>query len=111
MQAASDIFLGWTTGPAGDYYVRQLRDAKVSVVLETFDESMFASYAKACGRNLARAHAKSGEAAAIAGQLGKSREFDEAIAAYAKAYADLTERDYAALKLAVKAGKIEVYIE
>jgi uncharacterized protein (DUF2252 family) len=111
MQAASDIFLGWTTGPAGDYYVRQLRDAKISPDVETFDKDMFRSYAKVCGWNLARAHAKSGDAGAIAGYLGKSHEFDEAIAAFAKAYADLTERDHAALKSAITSGRIEVYVE
>jgi uncharacterized protein (DUF2252 family) len=111
MQAASDIFLGWTTGPAGDYYVRQLRDAKIGPNVETFDQEMFRVYAKACGWNLARAHAKSGDSGTIAGYLGKSDEFDEAIADFAAAYADQTKRDHAALKTAVKSGKIKVYIE
>jgi uncharacterized protein (DUF2252 family) len=111
MQAASDIFLGWTTGPSGDYYVRQLRDAKISPNVETFDESLFQAYAKACGWNLARAHAKSGNSWALAGYLGKSDEFDEAIADFADGYADQTERDHGELKAAVKSGKIEVYNE
>jgi uncharacterized protein (DUF2252 family) len=111
MQAASDIFLGWTTGPAGDYYVRQLRDAKIGPNVETFDQEMFRVYAKACGWNLARAHAKSGDSSAIVSYLGKSDEFDEAIRDFAPAYADQTERDHTALKKAVKSGKIEVYIE
>jgi hypothetical protein len=109
MQAASDIFLGWTSGPSGDFYVRQLRDAKIGANVETFDESVFEAYAKACGWNLARAHAKSGNSWALAGYLGKSREFDEAICDFAKAYADQTVRDYDALKAAVKSGRIEAY--
>ncbi len=111
MKAASDIFLGWTTGPNGEFYVRQLRDAKIAPNVETFDEGLFEAYARACGWNLARAHAKSGNARILSGYLGKSDEFDEAIADFASAYADLAERDHAALKSAVKAGKIEVYTE
>jgi hypothetical protein len=111
MQAASDIFLGWTTGPGGDYYVRQLRDAKISARIETFDETLFEAYAHACGWNLARAHAKSGNAWTLRGYLGKSDAFDEALAAFANAYADQAERDYAALKSAVKSGAIEAYTE
>lgn len=111
MQAASDIFLGWTSGPSGDFYVRQLRDAKVSANIETFDESLFEAYAKACGWNLARAHAKSGNPWGLAGYLGKSSEFDDAIAGFAVAYAEQTERDHGALKSAVRDGRVEVYSE
>ena len=111
MQAASDIFLGWTSGPSGDFYVRQLRDAKMGAYVETFDESLFEAYAKACGWNLARAHAKSGNSWALAGYLGKSREFDDAICDFAKAYADQTVRDHDALKAAVKSGKIDAFTE
>ena len=111
MQAASDIFLGWTTGPAGDFYVRQLRDAKISANIETFDEAMFTAYARACGWNLARAHAKSGDGWTMSGYLGKGDSFDEAIAAFAKAYSDLAERDHALLKAAVKSGKLEAFVE
>lgn len=111
MQAASDIFLGWATGRAGDYYVRQLRDAKISPLVETFDAPMLAIYAKLCGRNLARAHAKSGDAPTLAAYLGKSDEFDEAIATFSMTYADQMERDHAALKAAASAGTIEVYLE
>lgn len=109
MQAASDIFLGWTTAPAGDFYVRQLRDAKIGPLVETFDAPSFLMFADACGWNLARAHAKSGNVWTISGYLGKSDEFDEAIAAFSCTYADLAERDHAELKKAVKAGKVEVY--
>lgn len=111
MQAASDMFLGWTSGPAGDFYVRQLRDAKISPIIENFNEEMFLAYAQACGRNLARAHAKSGNAWAIRGYLGKSDAFDDAIAQFADAYADQTERDHAELRAQVRAGKIAVYVE
>ena len=111
MQAASDIFLGWTTGPGGEFYVRQLRDAKIGADLEIFDEPMFQLYAKACGGNLARAHAKSGNARTIGAYLGKSDDFDEALAVFARAYAERTERDHAALKAAARAGKIEIYTE
>ena len=111
MQAASDIFLGWTTGPAGDLYVRQLRDAKISPMIENFDETMFTAYARACGRNLARAQAKSGNAWAIRGYLGKSDAFDIAIASFAKSYADQTEVDHAELKRQVQAGMVEALQE
>jgi NAD(P)H-dependent flavin oxidoreductase YrpB (nitropropane dioxygenase family) len=72
---------------------------------------MFHAFARACGSNLARAHSKSGAPRAIGDYLGKNDEFDEAIAAFAVAYADQTERDHAALKDAVKSGKTEVYLE
>jgi uncharacterized protein (DUF2252 family) len=111
MQGASDIFLGWTRGPAGDFYVRQLRDAKISPLVENFDESMFLAFAEACGRNLARAHAKSGNASTIRGYLGKSDAFDEAIGTFADRYADQTELDHAMLKSAVRSGKVDVYVE
>ena len=111
MQAASDIFLGWVTGPNAEFYVRQLRDAKISPLIETFDESMFHAYANACGQNLARAHAKTGNAWTIAGYLGKNDEFDEAIADFAFAYADQAEKDYDALKEAVRTGRVDAYVE
>lgn len=111
MQAASDIFLGWTTGPAGDYYVRQLRDAKINPNVETFDRLQFDAYARACGWNLGRSHAKTGDAWTLSGYLGKNDGFDEAIAAFASAYADVAERDHTALKAAVRSGKIDAYVE
>ena len=111
MQAASDIFLGWVTGPAGHFYVRQLRDAKISPLVETFDEHTLDLYAVACGKNLARAHAKTGDAWMISGYLGKTSEFDEAIGDFSVAYADQAEKDFEALKAAVKSGRVEAYIE
>jgi uncharacterized protein (DUF2252 family) len=109
MQSASDIFLGWTTGPNGEFYVRQLRDAKIGANVETFDERLFDAYARVCGWNLARSHAKSGNARMMAGYLGKSVVFDEAIANFAEAYADQTERDHTALAKAVRAGDVTAF--
>ena len=111
MQAASDIFLGWASGPGGDFYVRQLRDAKISALVDTFDPSTMSVYARFCGENLARAHAKTGDPRTISGYLGKSDAFDEAIGKFARAYADQAERDYDALKAAVRSGRIEAYTE
>lgn len=111
-QPASDIFLGWATGSNGlEFYVRQLRDAKIKPLVETFDAEMLLIYAKACGWTLARAHSKAMDTSMIAGYLGKSDEFDEAIGKFAVAYADQAERDYAALKAAVRKGEIKVFRE
>jgi uncharacterized protein (DUF2252 family) len=80
MQPASDMFLGWVTDEGGaQFYVRQLRDVKIKPLVETFDAEMLAVYAKLCGRVLARAHAKGGEEAEIAGYLGSGDAFDEAM--------------------------------
>lgn len=113
MQPASDIFLGWVTEATQkrQFYVRQLRDAKIKPLVETFDAELFEVYAKACGWALARAHAKVGDAATIGGYLGSSDKFDLAIGDFAVAYADEAERDHAALRAAVRAGKIIVYQE
>jgi uncharacterized protein (DUF2252 family) len=94
MQAASDIFLGWSSTKRHDYYIRQLRDMKVSADVETFKPSTLVGYATVCGWTLARAHAKTGRAAMIAGYLGSSEQFDEALAKYSEAYADQAERDF-----------------
>jgi uncharacterized protein (DUF2252 family) len=106
MQAASDIFLGWTSDGDRDYYVRQLRDMKGSVVLEVLDQADLLQYAGLCGGTLAQAHARTGDAAAIAGYLGGTDRFDGAVVAFAEAYAAQTERDHAALAAAVAAGRI-----
>jgi len=112
MQSASDIFLGWTTGLRGnDLYVRQLRDAKIKPLVETFDRNMMELYGKACGWALARAHGRASHPWIIAGYLGTSDTFDEAMGDFAVAYADQAERDHAALKAAVSAGRIAVHIE
>jgi len=108
MQAASDVFLGWGTGPYGHhYYVRQLRDMKGSVAIDLFTGADLARYATLCGVTLARAHARSGDAAAIAGYLGNGDQFDRAIVEFADGYADQTVADHAALQQAVADGRIE----
>ena len=112
MSPASDIFLGWVTAPNGrQFYVRQLRDAKIKPLLETFNAELLGLYASACGWVLARAHAKVSEiSTTISAYLGSSSdEFDEAMGKFSLAYADQTERDHAALKAAVRKGKIAVY--
>ena len=112
MQPASDMFLGWITGPKGrHFYVRQLRDVKLSPLVETYDAEMLSIYAKACGWVLARAHAKAGDPWAITGYLGKRDDFDEAMGKFALAYADQAERDHAGLKAAVRTGIIEAQLE
>lgn len=112
MQPASDIFLGWVTGRSGrQFYVRQLRDVKLSPLVETFDDEMLEIYGELCGWALARAHAKAGDPWSISGYLGSSGKFDEAMGDFALAYADQAERDHAALKAAVRAGKVAVEME
>jgi uncharacterized protein (DUF2252 family) len=113
MQASSDIFLGWlrARGTAGgrytDYYLRQLRDWKLSAVVEEMVPVGMQVYAQLCGWTLARAHARAGDRIAITAYLGNSDKFDNAIADFAETYADQNERDYAALAGAVAAGKVE----
>jgi hypothetical protein len=112
MQPATDVFLGWITSTRGLHgYVRQLRDAKIKPLVETFDAEMLKVFGEACGWVLARAHAKAGSPIRISGYLGSSDTFDEAMGKFAIAYADQTERDHAALKAAVRAGKIKVHLE
>jgi len=113
MQPASDLFLGWVIGPEGrHFYVRQLRDVKLSPLVETYDAQMLSIYGELCGWALARAHAKAGDPWAISGYLGrKSDQFDQAMGKFALAYADQAERDHAALKSAVSAGTVEVQLE
>ena len=111
MQAESDIFLGWThvTGPDGvdrDYYVRQLKDWKLSVPIEQLVPDGMKLYARMCGWTLARAHARSGDRVALAAYLGSSAKFDNAIADFAETYADQNERDYALLQEGVNEGKV-----
>jgi uncharacterized protein (DUF2252 family) len=108
MQAASDIFLGWfRSGFGHDYYVRQFRDMKVSPEPETFKPGTLAAYATLCGWALARAHAKAGDAATIAGYLGSSDQFDIALARYSEAYANQAERDFDLFQAAVRSGRLQ----
>jgi uncharacterized protein (DUF2252 family) len=106
MQAASDIFLGWASIDGHDSYFRILRDMKAAAPITAMSPGDLCDYAELCGWVLARAHARSGDPALIAGYLGKGEVFDEALAAFAKAYADQTEKDFEALIAAVKAGRI-----
>ena len=111
MQAASDMFLGWTEQLGRHFYVRQLRDIKIEPLVEIFDPRALADYGEWCGWALARAHAKSGDAAMISGYLGNSSRFDDAVSNFAMTYADQNERDYQALLEAIRAGKIEALRE
>jgi len=112
MQASSDIFLGWlraknvVAGIEDDYYLRQLRDWKVSVALGEMRPESMVIYGRLCGWTLARAHARSGDRHAIAAYLGKSQTFASAVCAFADAYADQNERDNAMLAQAVAHGRI-----
>jgi uncharacterized protein (DUF2252 family) len=108
MQSASDMFLGWSQigKPPVDCYFRQLRDMKVTVNLDTLPLAGFINYAHYCGWAVARAHAKSGNASIISGYLGSNDAFDEALRRFARAYADQTEQDHAALEKAAKSGRI-----
>jgi uncharacterized protein (DUF2252 family) len=109
MQSASDIFLGWARGMHGrDFYVRQLRDMKVAPNLTGYAPPTLAAYGHLCGRALARAHAKSGDAAALSGYLGAAGVFDEAVAGYALAYADQVEEDYETFRAATRAGRFPI---
>jgi uncharacterized protein (DUF2252 family) len=111
MQPASDIFLGWGTGPNGrDFYIRQLRDMKVSVTL-TNDIVAFTRYAEFCGLALARAHANTGSAGAIAGYLGTSGKTDMVFAQFGVAYADQTDRDHRALVEAIDSGRVPAIMD
>jgi uncharacterized protein (DUF2252 family) len=110
MQASSDIFLGWMVGlqPGRQFYVRQLRDMKIPMPVDTADPEDLAYFADACGWALALAHARTGDPAMIAGYLGSSDAFDDAIVKFADRYADQTERDYDALLKAIKSRRIKV---
>ena len=112
MQSASDIFLGWVTGADGrDRYVRQLRDMKMSPMIEDWDSSELRAYGRACAWALARAHARSGDAALISGYIGSSGAFDDAICEFATEYADQNRRDHRALVKAVREGRVEATAE
>jgi uncharacterized protein (DUF2252 family) len=114
MQAVSDIMLGWVRtaawidGENRDFYMRQLWDGKGSAAVDVMDEAALRSYGEACGWALARAHARGGDAIAIAAYLGSGDSFDRAMASFATRYADQNERDYEALKSAADSGRIQV---
>ncbi len=108
MQAVSDIFLGWTRSPetGTEYYVRQLHDMKYAIDIAGLRPPGMRLYAEVCAWALARAHARSGNPAIVAGYVGRGEAFDDAMTAFAAAYADQTERDHAALVAAVRSGKV-----
>ena len=108
MQAASDIFLGWTTGvdESRHFYWRQLRDMKGSVPIEETTSLGLTLYGRLCGWTLARAHARSGDPVAMAAYLGQTDEFDRAISAFSERYADQNERDYDEFVAAIKDGRL-----
>ena len=111
MQAASDIFLGWARTRKHDYYLRQFRDMKVSAEIETFRPATLIAYATVCGWALARAHAKAGDPAMIAGYLGSAEQFDEALARHSEAYADQAERDFETFQRAIRSGRLSTDVE
>ena len=108
MQASSDIFLGWTKGVrVGFMYWRQLHDMKGSASIETMTPLGLTLYAQACGRTLARAHARSGDPIALAAYLGKKDRFDQSITDFSERYADQNDQDYRMFCEAVSSGRIE----
>jgi hypothetical protein len=104
MQPASDMFLGWSHGPRRHFFIRQLRDIKISVAVESFGASAMDLYATWCGRALALSHARSGLSVPVSGYMGRSD-------AFAVSYADQNEKDHAALKRAIRGGKVEALFE
>jgi len=111
MQSASDMFLGWSHGPKRQFFIRQLKDIKIGAAVETFGAPAMELYANWCGRALALSHARSGMSVPLSGYMGKSDAFDKAIAGFAAAYAGQNEKDHAALKKAIKAGKVQAQYE
>jgi uncharacterized protein (DUF2252 family) len=109
MQAVSDIYLGWSKGIEENryYYWRQLRDMKVSAVVEAMTSFGLDFYAGLCGWTLARAHARSGDAIAMAEYLGSGDEFDQAITDFSVRYADQNERDYETFTEAIRSGRVQ----
>ena len=109
MQAASDIFLGWSKGAeAGRYlYWRQLRDLKGSALVELMPPEALAFYGRLCGWTMARAHARSGDPVAIAAYLGTDDAFDRSITNFSQRYAEQNERDFAAFTEAIQTSRID----
>jgi len=108
MQSASDMFLGWTEGPRRHFYLRQLRDAKISAQVELMSAPVLRRYGRLCAHALARAHARSGDPVLLSAYLGKGDAFADAITSFSVAYADQNERDHEAMVKAARAGRIDV---
>ena len=112
LQAASDMFLGWSTGAEGrHFYVRQLHDAKTTAVIEGWGPEELETYAQLCAWALARGHARSGDPAMISGYIGSSEAFDEAICEFAIDYADQVNEDYKKFANAVREGRVKATVE
>jgi len=112
MQSATDVFLGWLVAQHGGHaYVRQLRDMKMSAVIEDWDTPLLRQYARMCAQALARAHARSGDAAMIAGYMGSGQAFDDAIGEFAVEYGDQARSDYRAFVQAIRDKRIESIVE
>jgi uncharacterized protein (DUF2252 family) len=114
MQTASDMFLGFTQGAGGlrrHFFVRQLRDIKISPRVDTFGPDQLTIYSHWCGKALALSHARSGCSTTLSGYLGKSDAFDQAIAKFSVAYANQNQKDHAALDRAVRSGKVKAVFE
>jgi len=111
-QATSDIFLGWHQSSISDthFYWRQLKDMKGSLDVTALDEAGFETYLRFCAACLARAHARTGDAAAISGYIGKGKTLAKSIADFAAAYADQTEHDHQALVKAIESGRVSAEI-
>jgi hypothetical protein len=110
MQAAGDMFLGWTTGTGKlktQFYLRQLNDAKIKPVIEIMKPLNLKNYAGLCGKVLARAHARTVDPVVLTGYMGKSTAFEDAFAGFGAAYARQNEADHAALMKAIRSGRIE----
>jgi hypothetical protein len=107
-QSPSDMFLGWTRGKNGrDVYIRQLRDMKMSAVIEDWDTTTLRFYGRMCAHALARAHARSCDAAVMSGHMGSEQAFDDAIGEFAIEYSDQNRSDYRAFVQAIRDGRIE----
>ena len=111
VQAASDIFLGWTRIGSTDYYIRQLHDRSLSPSIESMGTRDFIAFAGLCGWVLARAHARSGDPTQMSSYLGRNDMFDQAVTSFAMTYAHQVEQDYAALVAAVRSGRIHAQTE
>jgi uncharacterized protein (DUF2252 family) len=112
MQSASDMFLGWFRSENGrDGYVRQLRDTKISPIIEDWNFKFLRAYGGMCAWALARAHARSGDAARITGYMGSNSTFDDAVCEFATEYADQNQRDYRAFIKAIREGRITVHMD
>ncbi len=112
MQTASDVFLGWARGKNGrDFYVRQLRDMKLSAIIEDWDTKLLRQYARMCAHALARAHARTGDAAMISGYMGAGQTFDDAVGEFAIEYSAQNRTDYRAFVKAIREGRVKAIVE